>query len=579
MTDKPQEETLDRRVKQRLQSRYVRWLARNKPDTFYFWEPWRRLQRLVRRILQVLWRLFDILVPEWLFLGFGAIACLALAVGILYMCGCFAWAVFHDSPASEPLSIDDQAHVGFYRLAVMQFAALLALIPMGISFRDGSDESRDFKRVMFRGHRRVQVGVIRMFAGGTILLSWIAAALIPLDLPSYVSGMIATGMTGTILFWSAQWVSLWLGRLGILTENKSVKDISIFVGLMFCLLAFLFCLLPENILYAKYLAWLGPTGWLNDQARQIGYGNWRHASLLIGTWCVLLVGGLVARHQVKTWKHRRLVLKRSYPNPDDVKDSKRRSEISLTDISADFRNRLSGVPASWREWLLPAWIRLARMLVVTMAICGLVSQGVAYFVHMVITSLGEPNQQLVRSELLLVYIAIGIMVGTLEICGLHNHDLACRSPLEEQPLSPWGLWKRLQFRGLIRIPLTVLCTLPMLIIPIIVNQGDPILPLSALGLVLSAAFALRTLVAAIITQQVIYREMEDLLAAGLSLLVMGLAFGVLVVIMLAAIPDYPGSYPVAWRQLAAHGSSLLLFFIATRVWLFTPWLADGTSKE
>lgn len=578
MTDLPQEKSLDRRVKQRLQSRYVRWLARNKPDTFCYREPWRGFLRSRRRISQSFWGLFGSFLPDWLIVGYGVIAGVFLVAAVLGLGGTFAWYVFHESPSGGQLSIDDQAEVGFFRLAVMQFGALLALILMGVSFPDRSDENRDFKHAMSRDHRRVQVNLIRVFIVAMITLGWIAAFLIPLDQPSYVLGMLATGLTGTILFWAAHWISLWLGRLRIPSDNRNVKDLSRCLGLFFCLGVFLFAVFPDSIPCAKHLPWLGPTGWLNEQARQMGNGNWIHAWPLGGGWCVLLVVGLVFRRQVKTWRHRRLVLRLGDSNPGDITYSRERSEFTLAEIPADFRERLSGLPTSWSEWLLPAWIRPARTLLLTMAVCCLVAQGVACYLHLVLTRLGEVNQELVRSELLLVYIAIGVMVGTVEICGLYNQDQALRSPLERQVLSPGGLWKRMQFRGLIRVPVTIFCTLPMLIVPIIVNQGDPVMSLLTLGLSLSAAFALRTLVAAIIAQQAIYREMNEYLAAGLMLLAMGLACGILVVIMLAAVPDFLGSHSVVWRQLAAHGSTLLVFIIATCLWSYAPLLAGRSSQ-
>lgn len=574
MSDSKNEMTLDQRIKQRLQSRYAQWLARNKPDTFCYQDPWRNFLRLLRQNVRSVRRLFDVLLPEWLLLSLGAVAGLFLAVGAIFVLSTLIWLIFrYPPPEVEQLSIEDQAHVGFFRLAAIQFAALLAFIPMGISFRDSSEEHRRFRHVMPSGRRRVQVAMIRALAVAVISLSCAAAVVVPLNLPSYAYGAVATSLTGMILFWSSHWVSRWLAVFRITSEGKTGEGLGVCLGLLLFMGCFFVPLFPESVQYAQHLAWLGPTGWLNQHALEIGQGNLVHAWPLVGVWGAMLAIGFLARGRTKTWKHRRRILERNYPNPMIRKRSKQRRDIPLADIPADFNGRLRGVPVSWQEWFFPAWFQSARTLVGTIAVCCLVTQGVAYFVHVIIAQLGDPDQQLVRTELVLVYASIGIMVGTVEVCSLHSKDRALESPFERQPLSPWRLWTRLQLNGLVRLPATLLFTLPMLIIPMVIKQGDPTLALLTLGLSISAAFALRTLGAAVIVQQAIYRELHELIASGLTLLTIGLACGAMLLIMLSTVPDLQGSYPALWLQLAAHGSAFLLFLTGTRVWYFVPRLA------
>lgn len=574
-------EILDQRIKERLQSSYVHWLARNKPDTFCYRASWRKFLRSGRRIFRSFWKRFDSLVPEWVVLGLGCVAGLCLATGVIYVGSIFAWHFFHSPPPKvAQLSIEDQARVGFFRLAAIQFAALLTLIPMGITFRDSSEENRDFKRAMPSDRRRVQVFSIRVFAGAMVALSWIGAELISLDLPSYVLGVIATGTTGTILFWSAHWMSRWLGGVRFYWEGKNSEAFGATIGVILCLVAFLVALLPESVAYARHLAWLGPTGWMYDLARQAGEAKLQHAWQLIGTWGLLLGVGVIARKKTITWEHRRRVLRRIDANPPaEAQAYSQRRELPPEEMPANFRNRLSGIPLTLREWFFPAWIRSARTLLGTIAVCCFAMQGVAWFLHSVISQLAEPDQPLMHSEQLLVYTAIAVMVGTLELCQLYYQDRAYASSFEQMPISPWSLWERLQFSGLIRLPIAILWSLPMLVIPVIINPYDPSLALFTLGLSLSAAIALRTLVAATIVPVAIHRELHELVAAGFTLFAMGLGLCVLILIMLAAVPGFPGSYWFVWRQLAAHGGSMLLFLLATMVWSWVPRLASTYSQE
>lgn len=580
MSESPAEETIHQRIKQRLQSRYVHWLARNKPDTFCYWANVRNYQRSFRRLSESFWRLCDVKLPEWIVLVLGGAAAIFMMFGAVFVTGWFALGYFHSqSSDTEPLTGADLARFGFFRLAVIQFAALLTFILIGITVRDTSDEKRDFHRLLPGDRRRTRIGMIQFFAGAMVIISWIAAIVIPLDLPSYGYAVIATGLTGTILFWSSHWVSRWLGFVEIPWEGKSGEGLGACLGMLLYLFAFLFALLPENVEYVRRLTWMLPTGWLNDQAREMGEGNLAHGWPLVGSWGVLLAVGIMARRQTKSWWHRHRVLRRVYTGSSESNPSKKRKEFPLGDIPADFRKRLRGMPTSWHEWLLPDWSRTTFALLATIAVCCLALQGVAYSVHLVISQLADPSEPVDRTDHVLFYAAISIMVLTVEVCGLIGQDRVLRSLFEREPISPWGLWKRFQWNGLVRFPPTAFLTLPMLILPTLVKQGDPILPLMALGLSLSSAFALRTLVAAMIAQQGIYREIHELVGGAFLVVALGLGCGTLVLIMLAAMPDLPRSYPVALRQLAAHGSSLLLLFAGTQVWHFVPRLATGILKR
>ncbi|MFN3152317.1 hypothetical protein [Bremerella sp.] len=580
MSESPVEETLHQRIEQRLQMRYVRWLARNKPETFCYWASVRNYQRFFRRLSVSFWRLFDAKLPEWIVLVLGGAVVIVFVVGAVFVIGASAVGYFHLPPSDvEQLAGEDQARFGFFRLAVIQFAALLTFILIGVTVRDTSEEKRDFHRLLPGDRRRTRIGMIQFFAGAMVIISWIAAIVIPLDLPSYGYAVIATGLTGTILFWSSHWVSRWLGLVEIPWEGKVGEGLGECLGMLLCLFAFLFALLPENVEYVRHLTSMLPTGWLNDQAREMGEGNLAHAWPLVGSWGVLLAVGLVARRQTKTWWHRHRVLRRIYASSPESKPSKKRKEFPLADIPADFRRRLRGMPTSWHEWLLPDWSRTTFALLATIAVCCLALQGVAYSVHLVISQLADPSGPVDRTDLVLFHAAISIMVLTVEVCGLIGQDRVLRTLFERESISPWGLWKRFQRNGLVRLPSTVLLTLPVLILPTIVKQGDPTLPMMTLGLSLSSAFALRALVAAMIVQQGVYRELYELVGGAFLIVTLGLGCGTLVLIMLATMPDLPGSYPVAWRQLAAQVSSLLLLFAGTQVWCLVPRLATGILRR
>ncbi len=576
MSGLPRDVTLKQRVKHRLRSRYVGWLARNKPDTICYRDAWRSSCRSFRRTRYAFWRCFDPAIPNWLILVLGTVSGIFLIVGFVYGCGVLAVGILRSAPPElAPLSPEDLSRLGFYRLAIIQLAALVAFIPMGISFRSSSEEFRSFQRVMFRVRRQGQVMEIRFFAAAMILVSWVAAWIVPLDLPWYVLSAFVTSVTAMILFWAIHWISRWLGRWRITFKDRGAEAVGVFLAFIACLATFPLVLLTPGVEFAKWLAWLGPTGWLNEQALQIGEGNLGHAVPIVGAWGVIGVIGYLARWQATTWKHRRRILRRNYASAGEVKASNKRDAYQLDRIPTDFRNRLRAVPTTFREWLFPTWLRPSRTLILVMAVSCLATQGVAYAVHRFMAQLGENNPNPFRGELIYIYVVIVMMVGAIELCGLYNQDDVLLAPFERQPLSAWGLLRRLHIHGLIRIPTAILWSLPFLVVPTIIERANPSIPLSVVGLSLLAVFALRNVAAGLVVQQAIYDEMYVWLAAILRLLSLGVALGIGVLILLSSMPGLWETSTTVVRQLAAQGSAMLYLLLAVQAWSWTPRLATG----
>lgn len=243
------------------------------------------------------------------------------------------------------------------------------------------------------------------------------------------------------------------------------------------------------------------------------------------------------------------------------------------DLRSYLREEIRCAPKSWSDWIWPSWLAERRWLFwITVAGC-LGTQCFAVFMHSILASLEQiPTVGDSRPgfDHVVRWVALSsLIVGTFAIegLGLAYRDLIWMSHFAERPVSPWGLWKQIQWFGLLRIPLVLLYAVPFLPIPYLLIEGSRWLPFLTLGLSIATLFAIRTSLVA----GVVYSTSCSFLPPWVGLITAWpltiLWIALLVLGVAATLPEDSG-FAAVFRQGLLQMISLSLLGVATGFWQY-----------
>lgn len=169
---------------------------------------------------------------------------------------------------------------------------------------------------------------------------------------------------------------------------------------------------------------------------------------------------------------------------------------------------------------------------------------------------------------MVVLSSLAVAIFAIEGMAWMSHDATGLSRYAARPLSPWILWKRIQWFGLIRIPMTLLYSSPLAVVPLFLIEGNRLLPLLTLALCLASLFALRTLLVAGIVSDTSCSFLPSWVGKAIIVLQVFLGMALPLLCVAASLPLDGSAFLALIRQGALQAGSLSLFGMAAGVWCF-----------
>lgn len=238
------------------------------------------------------------------------------------------------------------------------------------------------------------------------------------------------------------------------------------------------------------------------------------------------------------------------------------------------REEIRRTPEGLGAWVGRRWMAEHRWMFCAVAISCFAVQGFAAFLNHLLAGLAEiptlggstpESHDVVRWVMLSSLVTI---IFTIEGIGWASHDLPSLSRFAVRPLSPWGLWKEIQWFGLLRIPRVLVYASPFLVVPTLVMEESRQLPLLTLAFSLTSLFVVRTLVVASFVNETSCTflplwigalAVPCLLFFGMPLMFFGVA---------ASLPVEGFGFRATLRQGALQAASISFFGFSAVFWYF-----------
>ncbi|PQO46101.1 hypothetical protein [Blastopirellula marina] len=595
MTAYPFDSKFYRSVDRKLRFGYLRWLSTHKPDYFWFHPLWRSFWRAYRRGKYAVAKWF---LPQTL-RKYAEICLIVLAV-ILFvtMVGVRAFPVvgyemlgalaniprevFHGIPGEwPPVAPALETPIPFGRLTIFQTSLAVLMVLAGI--RAASPPDAPDRRLEHRAvRRRSQLCLLIVLFTISLLVCCAGAWNAPRDTPAFLWSMVATGIVGLAVSWFSFQVAVNLGsfRLRIAKEHKEVAGAIIFLT---CVGVGLFLIVsPISIHLFRELAWLGPIGWLNDQAMQISAGNLTQAWSLGLAIALMAAAAMVLRRKSQTWQHRREVLADDPPPTSESPTVSSDAGELREALRRRVREELHPAPITLGQWICPRWLRERSRLMALMAPLVVFTQAMAIFCSFRFAQyadaafpVGSDLQDLIRFPLLG---SIPLAIMLLELGHALPRVVQTIRGFSQRPISAGELWRELQWDGLVRIPTILFWLLPCLVVPLTLLYREWWLVPATIVLSLLAWVALRTLLAAV---TIVTPSLERLPEVWQLVVVVPFLIPSVSIALCfsSSLPDLGNLGPVWIRLFAAQGLTLAQFGIAYGIWRWSGGLAKEPASR
>ncbi|MEW4454457.1 hypothetical protein AB1L30_17410 [Bremerella sp. JC817] len=568
-------EEVDQRIERKLRWQHLRWLAKNKPDTFCFRERWRHFRRRYEATMQ---SIFRSKAGYWLTLVFCSIAVVAMSGLLLWVIGALCWGSLQLVPTEfGEVTPGALRHVGFMRLSIMQTMAWVVIALVCLPTDQDDKPKRQWSRAAPQWRQRVLV--LRIAVALLGLYSMAGIGICVWNVTSPIQAALAGLLVAGLVIANAYCVSLWatsFPRLGYLLKPQVLVTTLLLSSM---LLPFLFFMTLLSLQIAQHFGWWGPVAWMQWQVMRIGDGDtYAWLPLLV----VLAIGAVITlaiRGRANAWQTRRKALAWLRSTPQAVVVERKVDNASI-DLRRELRRRLHREPRRWHDWVWPRWMNQGVAFIMPVVLVAIGAQAVLYFSHQwafQITSDAD-HSELLRTHLTILLPTIAIVMGTVEAAGFFA-DPSMQWLYWKNPRSPWAHWRQMQWAGLKRAPVILLWTLPTCIVPWLWGTEAWQLALLTMGMTLLACVSVRTIACAWITilcwLAMKHTSWATIIAPATTLMAMGLG----AVAMLTAVADPSGSFPDWFRMLAGQAVTLTTFTGTAWLWNTLGWLPVDREGE
>lgn len=585
-------------VNRKLRFQYLRWLSQHKPDSWCFRSGWRDFTRKFRRTkFAILKRLLPWgLVKRteeiaFLFLAILGLTIVGFGVFIVIDTGAFSavasipHGIFRGTLSEWPeVPPDAITPMAFGRLTVFQYGLALFSVFWGLSFANGFPDEPQPCSLRRVNARRSNLYLLLALFVFSVFVALSGAWNLSKELPFFGWSFWAIGVAGVAGAWFVFWVGRYLGRFRLPNSRKNGEGSIAFMPVMGAGVLLLACVDEHSINAFRDFGWLGPVGWLNYQAMQIGLGNFWHAwPLGIGV-LGFVAASLVLQKKTQTWEHRRAVLARDKPPACGEESSSENLPTKQAALRARIREELHDWPPRWYGWIVPRWLRERWVTLLIMYPFVLFIQGLAVYYHILFRQLDPEGLQAMAGEAvadidkLLQFGSIALVIGTLEF-GMSLVSLGYGGfALRRRPISAVGLWWQMQWKGILRIPTILAWTSPVIAVPMLLmpdQWGGIVL---TIVLTLLACVAIRNVIVAVVIVGSPFDRIPDSLVLFLLPLTL-IPMSAIILSGYACFPEVGNLGPVASRQLGAQGLALLELGIAVALWHWYGKLPPETTTQ
>ncbi len=565
---------ISRRLRSRLQRRYLRWLVAHPSDSFCRSTRWRNFWRSNRRRFIH----FVNLRPVQWFLGaivvMAAFAVAGMAVVVIGFIGWLLTMTFFAPPEHHPFISDAQrSAVALTRLSIYQTVAIsLAVIFCGIrSHAPKSHERREF----FNRRRDVRQLIRSIVIAGLILVVGSAAVLsgvswrLPHRLLSIGTSVLVAGNLG----WFA--VALCRRAMGVRVPRLPAQTVTILtLGSLFMLIMPMMTLLYGPIVFdvSQDLARIGPLGRVNSWLYELGEGQFERLLPLVALCAILAAGGYALHRSASRWAFRRRLLSLTRVIERDY--TKRASDVCTPPkIARDLRGVLSGRARwSWRSIVFPRWIQGNRVTLLLIPMTLFLLQAVMIALGLFLERLEAANDAGTLPEKLVIFglasSAAAWSVLSMEVAAAGYREIGKLVTFAARPVSPWDVWLDIQREGMAFVPTQILYSIPFVLTLALFSRDFLVHGSASIGVALLTCIACRTLlVAGICLSSVsanlrfwIRYPLEWILAMGGSLIVFGIGAQAMLV------PIEGSLLSVVVRQLILNVLALFVLAVAVTAW-------------